>query len=164
MNEIWIWPGLFFGGYILFLFFLCRKSWLQSSRRLAYRITDIWAFIVGITPSLFLLSHVLNHPYFELITVLVLLGFGQLAGIFLALLDNNDSKRTALAGSFLNIVAGAIAGVGLAFIYVGSVFTLAFVLVLVCVLTFFTYGLILLPIILIIAVGFGRREKNREQR
>jgi hypothetical protein len=162
MNSEWFWPGLFIGGYIVFLIVVCRKRWRNSEHRLAYGISDMWAFIVGITPTLLLAAYVIEHRAPEYITGLALLGFGQFAGIFLALMDNNDSKRTSLAASFLNIIAGSVAGVGLAFIYVGSVFILAFTLGLIFVMAFLTYGLVLLPLAIVIFITWAsvRRKKK----
>jgi hypothetical protein len=166
MNSMWFWPGLFIGGYIVYLIVVCRRRWRISEHRLAYGISDLWAFIIGITPTLMLAAYVIEHREPEYITGLALLGFGQLAGIFLALMDNNDSKRTSLAASFLNIIAGSVAGVGLAFIYVGSALTLAFMLGLIFIMTFYTYGIILVPLALLafITMASTRKKKSPNNR
>ena len=54
--------ALFAGGYVAFLFLIARNHWRlfkdvnQSPRTSNFRITDIWAAILALTPSLLLIG------------------------------------------------------------------------------------------------------------
>jgi hypothetical protein len=100
-----------------------------------YRITDLWAATLGLTPTLLLLAYTLKvidlHQIMywtkdHLVVMSVVLGISQCIGVFLGrLLAGPAMRRTrhATATSFIFILAGATCGFAAMFFYVFMVTT-----------------------------------------
>jgi len=74
--------------YILFVYYVCRCEWrvflsCSSKKKFNYHITDMWAAIAGLTPSLAIAAYVFNHAMgSETVILCYMLSTGQIAGAF----------------------------------------------------------------------------------
>jgi len=111
---------LFFGGYVAFLYYVSRYFWRRfknegkNTKTFTYRITDIWAAMLALTPTLALIglcaqNHGENYSEWGLLATTML--SGQLIGIFIGRTSGTQPEKiqnNALASAVLIIVAGVL--------------------------------------------------------
>ncbi|HYG73860.1 MAG TPA: hypothetical protein VEK08_02415 [Planctomycetota bacterium] len=122
------------------LFVYCRHIYRHSgSKKISFRITDIWAAMVGLTPSLLLATGFsgarMESETLVLAVLVYCLASGQLAGMFVENLDPSSSAWT----SAMRILVGAMLGTGLAF---GSMAALVIIAALLFVAPLFTLSVL----------------------
>jgi hypothetical protein len=145
--------------YWLYLFIICRRVWRRSGRKFVYSILDIWAFILGFTPSLWLVGYIIQHGSRELIAPLILMFFGQIGGFFIAIVDkgSGESGLTSAVGVFL----GTLGGLGLALGFVLVVWAGCLALLVLLATLFLSYGLVLIPLALVVAAILDKGKKPK---
>lgn len=114
--------------YFTLLAVLCVKFWDRFKRenpngRFRYRIMDIWALSLGLTPTLLLAAGVIKlfaakGNYVETVLLTLAVGTAQLAGMFVSVLDfdRKQIERVSPWHSGLSVLAGAGLGLGLAIV------------------------------------------------
>lgn len=126
----------FVAGYAAFLFFVARHYWRRfkkegaGSKTFNYRITDIWAATLALTPTLLILSFLIKGiearslppgDDYGFAMLVLFLGGGQLTGIFVGRICGDlplwGGRRTDWDSASL-IVAAGFMGVFLPMIYV----------------------------------------------
>lgn len=125
------------------LFFLCLRYWrnfrsAHPERRFNYRITDIWAAMAGLTPSLALIAfigrmraHEAAHDAEGLTMIAALLASSQIAGLFIGRLNIEIPPHTGAETAFasaVSIITGAFIGMVLCpVIFFAAVIPAAFI-------------------------------------
>jgi hypothetical protein len=102
----------------------------ESGGVFQYRITDMWAMTIGMTPTFLLAAHTARMadlgvkaiwPQEYLLVLLCVLGFSQILGAFVGRIfyhPSNPRRRLAWLGSGLCVAGGAICGFVAVVVYV----------------------------------------------
>ena len=111
--AVWILIAL----YLLYLLYICRDHVMRlhaTGWNVNYGISDIWASIFGLTPTLLLIGALPKvDASHEAYLLLIFFGCAQLVGMFIARVDyltqcNLDHVREQTLESAGNILVGAI--------------------------------------------------------
>jgi hypothetical protein len=104
--------------YLCFLAFLGRRYWksFQASapgRNFTYRITDFWAAMLALTPTMVLIVVTASYPTMEIVIICAFLGASQAFGMFIGKLGfGRYSDNQSAFGSAIDIVLGGLYGIG----------------------------------------------------
>src|SRR6185369_848511 len=100
-----------FATHVLFAFCICRREWQcfrvrRPERRFNYHVTDLWAAIVGLTPSIMAVAYVCQGRATALEALCCsMLPLSQIAGVFCGrlhfLADEIDDAAVPSAGCIL---------------------------------------------------------------
>lgn len=146
---------LYLIGYAVFLLLFVRYHWRSYKKQsqppnFTYSITDIWAAIVGLTPTLALTAYAIessdNSNFSRMLTYAMFVGEGQLAGIFAGKLatlrpPERGERRVSNLRSGMEILLYAIIGAMLPIVYLITLSALVFCLYMLFVIVAFPFML-----------------------
>jgi hypothetical protein len=104
--------------YFCFLAFLGRRYWksFQASapgKNFTYRITDFWAAMVALTPTMVLIVVTASYPTTEIVIICAFLGASQAFGMFVGKLGfGRYIDNQSAFGSAIDIILGGLFGIG----------------------------------------------------
>lgn len=123
--------------YLLYLFVICLLVWRKSKRRFSYSIMDLYAFTLGIIPTLVSLAWVSRLGDDRWYLPVAMLGLSQFTGFALGVLEKPQGMHPWAASC--HVLFGTLGGMGLALLFL-LVAWMAY------------YALVMLPVLILIAV------------